>query len=317
MSPSERLITDRKVLVVGAAGFLGRHVLASVEAAGGTALGYDRNPAPEDWAGSWTLAEASDTARMKAAAAVATDVVFLAGTSRPAGGYDSLAREIDAEVAQVLEAAELCRDAGVGTFIFASSGGTVYGRDVQIPTVESEPAMPQSSYGLAKLCVEHGLRLIAADGPMRAAVLRISNPYGPGQHVKRQQGIIAAAMNAAMSGQPLEIWGDGSVVRDFVYVEDVADAFLAALDFDDPYILVNIGSGQGVSIRDLCAEINTIADQPLDLNFLPDRKVDLPKAVLDPSLALRVLDWRPQVVLADGLKKTYDWWAKQGDHNDR
>ncbi|MEO1491833.1 MAG: NAD-dependent epimerase/dehydratase family protein [Pseudomonadota bacterium] len=316
MSLEGRSIGQRSVLVIGAAGFLGQHVVTAVKAAGGTVLAYDRNPAPAGWSGAWTVAEAGDTAALKSAAQDATDVIYLAGRSRPAGGYDSLAREIDGEVATVVETAELCRDAGVGKFVFASSGGTVYGRDVQIPTAETEQARPQSSYGMTKLFVEHGLRLLSAEGPMQAAVLRISNPYGPGQRVKRQQGIIAAAMNAAMTGQPLEIWGDGSVVRDFVYVADVAEAFVAALACKDVYVLANIGSGQGVSIRDLCSEIDKVSDRPLKIDYLPDRKVDLPKAVLDPSRAARVLEWRPEVALADGLKKTYDWWAKQGDRHD-
>lgn len=305
-------LAGQRVLVIGAAGFLGRHVVEAVLTEGGAAIGLDRNPAPATFAGQgWHVAEATDIDLIRRLAQDATDVIFLAGHSRPAGGYASLASEIDTEVTYALAAAEACRDAGVARFIFASSGGTVYGADVAVPTTETEPTTPRSSYGLAKLVVEHGLRLIAQQGQMRAIVLRISNPYGPGQLVKRQQGIIAAAMNALMSGQALEIWGDGSVIRDFLYVSDTAAAFTAALRSTEPYLLVNIGSGQGVSIRDLCDEIARISGHPLNRTYLPDRSVDLPVAILDPSLAQKTLGWTPRVGLADGLRHTYDWWKKE------
>lgn len=301
--------------MIGAAGFLGRSVLSAVGDAGGQASGLDHNPAPAGTpAGiSWTTAEAADIAAVGRAIAGTTDVVFLAGRSRPSGGYTSLASEIDAEVTQALAVAEACSAAGVSRFVFASSGGTVYGNDVRIPSDENQPTRPLSPYGLSKLVVEHGLRLLSTRDGMATTVLRISNPYGPGQRVKRQQGIVAAAMQALMTGQPLEIWGDGTIVRDFVYIDDVARSFVAAIADTRRHLLVNIGSGQPTSILDLCQSIENVTNKRLRRTFLENRPVDLPAAVLDITQARKSLGWAPDVALQDGLKMTFDWWTERPD----
>ena len=207
-----------------------------------------------------------------------------------------------------MHVAEACADVGVKRFVFTSSGGTVYGPVRTHPRPETESNTPLNAYGVTKLATEHFLRLLSASSTISTSVLRVSNPYGPGQLARRGQGFVAATMNAAHTGTPLEIWGDGSVVRDFIYVGDVADAFAAACRSVNAFDLVNISFGAGASLKDICNGVEAATGRKLNIQYTGGRPADVPTSVLDNSRARDVLNWRPQVSLEDGLKRTAAWW---------
>lgn len=256
----------------------------------------------------WHETDSHDLNYLKQAAEGCSAAVFLGGYSRPGDRVRSIIESAPEELIHPVQVAEACADVGVARFVFTSSGGTVYGPVKTHPTPETETNTPLNAYGVTKLAAEHFLRLLSASSVIAASVLRVSNPYGPGQMARRRQGFVAAAMNAAYSGTQLEIWGDGSVIRDFIYVGDVAEAFVAACNSPNAFDLVNVSFGAGASLKDICAGVEAASGRRLNINYKDSRAADVPVSVLENSRALELLGWKPGVSLAEGLAKTAQWW---------
>jgi len=205
--------------------------------------------------------------------------------------------------------AETCKDLGVERFLFASSGGTVYGYDAPPGgLIETGPTQPLNGYGVSKLSIEHYLRLMAVQGPMRTLSLRISNPYGEGQKPYRAQGVVAAAMQHAISGTVMPIWGDGTVERDFIHVRDVAEAFIAGLSYEGPSHVVNIGSGHGTKINEVLAATRHYTGRELRVEYQAERHIDVRRNVLSIDRAREELGWAPSIKFNEGLERTAQWW---------
>lgn len=305
--------TRRHVLVVGGGGFIGRHVCAAFAGSGARVTVMDVAPPPADIPYDWISGSISDVSLLASATAGCHTVVFLANASLPGSAIANLSAEVQSHVRDTVGAAEMCAALGVKHFIFASSGGTVYGHEPADGSALNETAAthPRNAYGVSKLAIEHYLRLLGQqDNGLRTVSLRISNPYGQGQRANRGQGFIAAAMQNAMSGTPMEIWGDGSVERDFLHVKDVAHAFLRAESEGDLPSVINIGSGVGVSMRKVLGLVEAATGRKINTTYLEGRTIDVKRNVLDISCAAQALDWRPAVTLTDGLTQTAAWWAK-------
>ena len=303
----------QKVLVVGGGGFIGRKVVAAFVAAGARVRVIDMMPADRDDV-EWTVGSVSDPTLVAAVAAGCDTVVFLANASLPGSSHASLSAEIQSHVLMSIAAAETCSSVGVRTFVFASSGGTVYGYSPDPGTglSEADPTRPINAYGVSKLSIEHYLRLLADLRPMRTVSLRISNPYGEGQRAARGQGIIAAAMQHTVDGTPMTIWGDGSAERDFLHVADVAQAFVAAARYRGAEKVFNIGSGTCRSLRKTLDAVQAVTARPLEILYEPGRTVDVQRNRLEISLARRELGWAPAIDLAEGLARTAAWWSARG-----
>ncbi len=291
---------------------MGRHVTRTLAAGGYAVIGLDKYK-PDDvrHIEEWHETDSHDLNYLKQAAESCEAAIFLGGYSRPGDRVRSIVEAVPEELMHPAQVAEACGDVGVKRFIFTSSGGTVYGPVETHPTPETETNTPLNAYGVTKLAAEHFLRLLSASSGIATSVLRVSNPYGPGQLARRGQGFIAAAMNAAYKGEKLEIWGDGSVVRDFIYVGDVADAFAAACKSENPFDLVNVSFGKGSSLRQICEAVEAASGRKLNVKYTRGRAADVPISVLDNSRAARVLGWQPVTSLAEGLAKTARWWESQ------
>jgi len=303
----------RHVLVVGGGGFIGRHVCNAFHADGARVTVMDVAPPPADTTYDWISGSISDPSLLASATAGCTTVVFLANASLPGSAIANLSTEVQAHVRDTVGAAEMCAALGVRHFLFASSGGTVYGHEPADGAALDEQAAthPRNAYGVSKLAIEHYLRLLGLqDNGLRTVSLRISNPYGQGQRANRGQGFIAAAMQNAVTGGPMEIWGDGSVERDFLHVTDVARAFLLAEKAKDPPPVINIGSGQGVSLREILGLVEGATGHKIATTYLSGRTIDVGRNVLDIDRASDALGWSPTVSLQEGLTQTAAWWLE-------
>ena len=308
---SSKGVARRHVLVVGGGGFIGRHVCEAFRADGARVAVMDVAPPPSDSPYEWISGSVSDPSMMAAACSDCTTVVFLANASLPGSAIANLSTEVQSHVRDTVRAAEMCAALGVKKFLFASSGGTVYGHEPEdgSPLDENAAARPRNAYGVSKLAIEHYLRLLSyQDNGMDAVSLRISNPYGEGQRAMRGQGFIAAAMQNAMNDAPMEIWGDGSVERDFLHVSDVAQAFLRAEKAQEPPSVVNIGSGQAISLRDILGLVEAATERKIATTYLSGRTIDVRRNVLNIDLAKKSLGWEPSVTLTAGLERTAAWW---------
>ena len=138
-------------------------------------------------------------------------------------------------------------------------------------------------------------------------MLRVANPYGERQRVDAAQGAVAVFLDRALRREPMEIWGDRTVVRDYLHISDITRAFLRAIDYSGEPRVFNIGSGTGWSLNELLAAIERLLDRTIERRYLPERGFDVPRNVLDISRACVLLDWVPRVSLEDGLRATLAW----------
>jgi UDP-glucose 4-epimerase len=202
----------------------------------------------------------------------------------------------------VLEAA---RNVGARV-VFASSGGAIYGRDAPIPSPESVLPVPESPYGIAKCCAEQYIGLYNRLHGTRHSIMRLANVYGPRQDPGGDAGVIPIFCQAALVNHDLTVYGDGTQTRDYAYVGDVVDAFLAAADVDRPGIW-NIGTGLETSVLDLVQIIATVVGRSLRPKFGPARPGELPCSVLAVSKASRDLGWQAPTGLVEGIGSVYRW----------
>lgn len=299
-----------RCLVLGAGGFLGGALCAALRAEGARMHAYGRRlPAlaqgdPE----LWTEAAFEDGAAL-AAALRGQEVVFhLASSSLPADSNRDPAGDVAAQVMPSIRLLERCRAAGVRKVVFASSGGTVYGIPATVPTPEHAGTAPITAYGINKRMVEHYLELFWRLHGLDYHVLRIANPYGPGQSPFKAQGVVAAMLHRALSGLAIELWGTGEVTRDFIHVDDVSSAFVAAARYDGPHRVMNVGSGQGRSLNQVIADLRDVLDHPaLEVVRQGGRAADVPVSVLDTALIRGATGWRPGVDWLAGLAGTAEW----------
>lgn len=309
LASSPAPVAGLRCLVLGAGGFLGQSLAALLQRHGASVRGYGRSAAVATSHGlTWTAAAFEDRAAL-AAALAGQDVVFhLLGSSLPHASNRDPAADVADQVVPTLRLLDLCRAAGVRRVVFASSGGTVYGIPAQVPTPEGAPTAPLSAYGINKLMIEQYLGLHHHLHGLEYQVLRIANPYGPGQSPFRQQGVVAAMLHRALSGSAVEMWGGGGVTRDFIHVEDVAAAFMAAAVYDGPHRVMNVGSGRGRSLDQVVADVAAAAGCPgLRVVRKPGRPADVPVSILDSGLMQRETGWQPRIGWVDGLAGTAAW----------
>jgi UDP-glucose 4-epimerase len=217
-----------------------------------------------------------------------------------------------------LNLVEAVRASGHATrFIFSSTGGALYGDFVTPPNVEDYPKDPESPYGIAKLSAELYLAYYARVHRIDTVALRYANVYGPRQDPHGEAGVVAIFCNRILTGKPLTVFGDGSQTRDYVFVKDVARANLAAATRDLPATGrldargFNIGTGVETSVVALADALQTSAASSVPVHFAPARPGEQQRSAVSIEKAQRVLGWRPQVNLHDGLEETFAFFAER------
>ncbi|MGH8741534.1 MAG: NAD-dependent epimerase/dehydratase family protein [Burkholderiales bacterium] len=300
-------------LVLGGAGFIGSHLAEALLQQGHRVRVFDR---PHVDRLSWFLPQSGFETfsgdflnpQTLLPALRGVEVVFhLISTTLPKSSNDNPMYDVETNVLGTLRLLELCRSHQVRKVVFVSSGGTVYGIPGQLPVAETHPTFPISSYGIHKLVIEKYLHLAGRLHGLQYCILRPANLYGPRQRLDIAQGAVGVFLDRAMRGEPIEIWGDGSVVRDYVYVADAVGALLKAIGPTGQSTIFNIGSGSGVSLKELVGHIEALLGQPVKVQYKPARSLDVPASVLDATLARRELGWSASTPLAEGLRRTYEW----------
>jgi UDP-glucose 4-epimerase len=307
-------LSGASCLVLGAGGFIGTNLCRALLTRGARVQGFGRSRPFADalFGVHWTngnFVEHEDLARL----VEGNDYVFhLIGGSLPESSNKNPAANISANILSSVHLLEVCRLCGVRKVMFVSSGGTVYGIAGDAPIPETAPTEPISAYGINKLTVEKYMSLYNYLYKLDYAVLRIANPYGPFQTAHRRQGVVAALVERALSGGPLEIWGDGTVVRDFLHVQDVVEGVLAVLGHVGPPRVFNIGSGIGRSVNQIVADLESLLGRALDKTYRSARLADVPVNILDIGLIKRETGWAPRIGWMDGLQDTITWMAEHG-----
>jgi UDP-glucose 4-epimerase len=190
--------------------------------------------------------------------------------------------------------------------LFASTGGAIYGVDAPLPTPEDVLPGPEAPYGTAKYCAEQYLGLYNRLYGTRHAALRLANVYGPRQDPAGEAGVVGIFCGRAVLGERPTVFGDGHQTRDYVFVRDVAEAFLAAARTDRPGVW-NIGTGRETSVRKLIDLLGRAAGRELEPEFAPARPGELQRSVLAIDAAARDLGWTPRTPVAEGVEAVYRW----------
>jgi UDP-glucose 4-epimerase len=230
-------------------------------------------------------------------------LVFATGEMLPAFLPDDFAAAYVEQVAPVITLTERAHRAGVARIVFISSGGTVYGPAVTVPTREDSPTEPVNAYGCLKLQTEVALRFLATRLGISVVSLRVGNPYGPGQRTDRGLGFVSVVLDRALRGEEIAIWGDGEATRDFLYIDDLGRAIAVAAGARTTRDVINIGSGREISLNRVCALVEEMTGRTVGRSYHPPRSVDVPRSTLAIDRAWSELGWRPEVDLRQGMAR--------------
>jgi UDP-glucose 4-epimerase len=293
----------RRVVVTGGGGFIGTHVANRLRQHGVKVVALDQSGESPDV----VRTDIRDRAALERILQPGDALIHLANTSNPTTSELDRVRDVEENLAGTLQVLDACVQRGVARFVLASSGGTVYGIPEAIPIPETHSTNPISSHGAMKLAIEKYVQVYGVQYGLKHVILRCANAYGPGQTGSQGQGIIGRAIVTALRDETLEIWGDGTVVRDFVYVEDVAAALLLATTNADATGVINIGSGRGTSVNEIIDLIRRVTGRPLRVRYTPSRQFDAPANVLDITKASVMLQWKPTTPLEEGIQRCYAW----------
>ena len=232
-------------------------------------------------------------------------VYHLISTTFPSMTVESSFYDVLSNLLPTIRLVEICLANGVKKIIYASSGGTIYGDPQTIPITEDHPLVPKSAYGQSKLTIENHLNFYARSTSLDVNILRVANPYGPGQKLLGVQGLVAVAMGCAYYGRTLKLYGEGKAVRDYIYIDDVIDAMLLAATHPGSSV-VNISAATGHSVMEIVQAVEEISGRTIVKEFIPDRPGDVQVNILDNQKACQLYGWTPKTAFKDGLVKTWE-----------
>ncbi len=300
-----------RALVLGGCGFIGSHLVDGLLEAGHKVRVYDRTmelfraSLPEvdyrfgDFSDPQFLAEALD----------GVDVVYhLISITVPSTSNLDPVADVQGNLVNTLQLLQLMVQKKIPKIVFLSSGGTVYGIPESVPIPETHPLHPICSYGVVKVAIENYLLMFHQLYGLGYVVLRASNPYGERQGHLGVQGAIGTFMGKILADEYVEIWGDGSVVRDFIYVGDLAELCVrAGVAARNSCGIYNAGSGVGYSINEVVETMREVTGCEVKLRYKEGRGYDVPKVVLDIRKSAREFGWVPKTNLKDGLQRSWAW----------
>jgi UDP-glucose 4-epimerase len=300
----------KNILILGGCGFIGSHVADRFLAEGHAVRVLSRSPEifrPPVKGGDYRFGELGNQVFLEECLKGVDTVVHLVSTTTPKESNEDMAFDIESNLTQTVRALQSCVRGGVGKVVFVSSGGAIYGNPTSCPVQENANTSPLCSYGVVKLAIEKYLEMFESLYGLRSVTLRVANPFGPRQNPLGSQGVIAAILHKIHKGQPISVWGDGSVVRDFFYVEDLADAIRVAALEESARGVFNIGSGVGVSLKELLSVVKAEIDVGFKICYEPGRAFDVKEIYLDVAKAKKELGWEPKTSMSAGLRKTWDF----------
>jgi len=297
-----------KVLVTGGAGFIGSNLVDTLIKAGHNVFVVDNlstgNKLNLNKRAKFYETDICDKIELQKIFDIEKpETIFhLAAQANVSASVKDPAFDIKVNVIGTINLLELCRDFSVKKFVFSSTGGAIYGENAPRPTPETAKEYPLTPYGMDKLQAEKYIEFFAKNFEMKPVILRYANVYGPRQNSHGEAGVIAIFTAKMLANESYQLYGDGEQTRDFVYVSDVVDANLKALEFSSTGIF-NIGSGKETSINEITGILKKITQTSVAPTIKP-AKLEQRCSCLDSSLAQKTLDWHPTISIEEGMKKT-------------
>jgi UDP-glucose 4-epimerase len=298
-----------KVLVIGGSGFIGSHVVDRLLANGHSVRVYDRQAerfrAPLHGV-DYRFADFADSMALAEALSGVDAVYHMLSTTVPGTADLDPKTDVHDNLIGTINLLDSMQRLRLSRILFLSSGGTVYGIPEVVPIPETHALRPVSSYGIVKAAIEHYLEMYRRTRGLSPVIVRASNPFGPRQAHSGVQGVISTFLRRILAGQPLEIWGDGTVVRDYLEVSDLAELCVHAgtSDGEGAY---NAGSGHGLSVNEIVQAVRLVTGSDFEILYKPGRPLDIPRSVLDCSRAKNDFGWECKTAFESGLRNTWSW----------
>lgn len=300
----------RNAVVIGANGFIGSHLVDRLVGRGFNVTAFDRfrSGAPSFSSREVRTLRGDFLDRSALESAVAgQDLVFhFLSTTTPATAQGDPSLDIRTNISQSVELFEACARASVGRVYFASTGGAIYGsRGDKDEFSEVDQVQPVSPYAIGKLALERYLDYFRATYGLQSTVLRISNPYGTRQKPDRKQGLIPIVLRQAIRSEPVTRFGDGSMTRDYIYVEDLVEMITRVVETEPREFVYNLGSGHGASVADVFESIERVTGRRLAIVERPTPVTFVSRVVLDIDRYRAEFGAVEFTSLDDGIELTY------------
>lgn len=301
------------VLVLGGNGFIGSHLVDELLLSGHSVRVFDRFPEKYRsplFGVDYRTGHFGDACSM-AEALQGVDIVYhLISTTVPSTSNLNPVADINDNLVATVELLDQMIKMGIKRIIYLSSGGTVYGKPQQVPIPEDHPLKPICSYGIVKVAIENYLNMYQELFGLQPTIIRPSNPFGPRQGHEGVQGVIATFLAKMMRGEPITLWGDGSIVRDYLYVTDLAKLCLLAGESRHVGVY-NAGYGKGASVLNVIDMISNVAGVQPVINYQPSRSFDIQEVFLDISKSSVTFNWKPTINLEQGIYFQNQWLSVQ------
>jgi UDP-glucose 4-epimerase len=295
-------------IVTGARGFIGSSLIEALSRSGETVVATTRGVPPRyDLPGvHWrSIAHYDLRTWLELLDESVTTVYHLGWSSIPATANANPGADLADNVANGLNLLEALRHGRCrARLVFTSSGGTIYGRAPVTPTTEDVAPQPMSAYGVSKLAFETYLRIYRENWGIDAIALRVGNPFGPNQDVTRAFGAVTTFVQRAMTSRPITLFGDGGIVRDYLFIDDCVEAIMLAGQRRDLHQIINVGSGIGISLLEVIETLSRLLGRDIEWRRAPGREFDVPISVLSVDRARDLLGWQPRTSFEEGLERT-------------
>jgi UDP-glucose 4-epimerase len=294
------------VLVLGGHGFIGSHIVERLLQDGYHVRVFARQPNPTVHKVENVIGDFLDIAKISESLSNIDAVIHCISTTVPSTSALDPEYDVETNLLGSIRLLRIMEEQGVKRIVYLSSGGTVYGNPVVTPVPESAPLNPVSSYGAVKVAIEKFIDIMHMNKGLQSVILRPSNPYGERQGHTGVQGLISTLLYNTLKGIPSLIYGDGTAVRDYIHVSDIAN-LVGRILASDHCGVYNAGYGEGRSVLQIIESIENVIGMAVPINFMPARGFDVKEIILDSSLAHQHFGWRPSVFLEQGIKRQYEW----------
>lgn len=297
-----------KYLILGSSGFLGKSIVSELLKRGNDTIAlFDKSVNTEEYDDSKISKVKGDFQKIEQFDFMFKDidiVLHLISTTRPAtilpNGYS---QEIEENVLPTIKLLNACVKHKIKKIVFLSSGGTVYGNSSSLLSSERDRTDPICSYGIHKLMIEKYLFLYGLKEGLNYNIIRLSNPYGPYQDPKSGLGAVTNFVYKAIKKEKIIIYGDGTAIRDYIYIDDAVHGILNICKFEGRERIFNLGTGEGTSLNEVIDILQTHLNRRLDVEYWAARRIDLDKSVLDVDLYSQTFSKKHYVTMDEGIDK--------------
>lgn len=296
------------ILIIGGNGFIGSHLTELLKDHHRVTV-YDRSPNKfiKEFSGvEYIYGDFNDLLLLKKAINQKDVVYHLLSTTVPLTANQDPVYDVQSNLIGTINLMELIANSDVQRLIYTSSGGTVYGNPQYLPIDEQHPRNPIGSYGIVKNTIERYIEMYAHKKNFTYLIVRPSNPYGPRQNYEGDQGLIGKIIHKGITGEEFTVWGDGSAVRDYIYIDDLAE-FLKISGLSTQSGIFNIGSGKGKSINEIIGLLSEIMEEMPEIRYAEKNGFFVEKVVLDIGSITKTFGWQPKFSMEEGLSLHNQW----------